>query len=391
MRPPLPGASPEAREHFWAALARTGTPVWNKQGTEATFYWRNPGIIAPGARPVHLSINRVTDKANVSRGTMHAIPGTDVWTLTLRLSPALRASYGFFVDGPPPAGPPPHNAFFSFYDPFNRSRPLARDGDRGLSVLAGPRAHPQPEWESNHRAPLQGFLHTDTVGGRPHWLYLPPQPPEQLLIIHDAEQWFERLGLPFAIEHAVTRGRLRPTAVLGISNNSAADRRTLLGGSLDFIATARAWASDVAGRQPGGANLSSIPHCVFAGFSLGGAVGIRLALEQPDAVDAVLAMSPSMWWQPDNTGSPRDLDQQERSWLVDAVSPATAYSPRIRLSVGSNETSSVRWVKQLGHALQSQQWNSDLSIYEGGHDVACWRGLLIDQLTDVGVSATMNE
>ncbi|KAA9394964.1 DUF3327 domain-containing protein [Kocuria coralli] len=69
------------------------TPGTDDQGgrtEDVTFTWDDAQ-----AERVHLTMNRVTDKADYERGLMHRVPGTDTWPLTLRLPTALRASYGF--------------------------------------------------------------------------------------------------------------------------------------------------------------------------------------------------------------------------------------------------------------------------------------------------------
>ena len=69
---------------FWESVARTGTPLRHPGDGRVTFLWR-------GTRPMHLFVNRVTDKDRFDDGILRSVPGTDIWALTLGLEPGLRA------------------------------------------------------------------------------------------------------------------------------------------------------------------------------------------------------------------------------------------------------------------------------------------------------------
>ncbi len=227
------GASDRAIASILASARAAGGPMWAPDGTRATFLWRAPAGADPAA-PVHLHVNRVTDKDRHADGVMAHVPGTPLHVRTLDLSPTLRASYGFTVgrgtrvQRGPRTGPAP-----TLLDPLNPLPPVVRDdGGQGLSVVRGPLSPPQPEWESpGVPAVLRGMVVDERLpldagpAGRPLRdcvLYLPAADDVSdlvpLLVLFDAEDWFGRMSLPRALEAAVSAGRMPPVAVLGVAN-----------------------------------------------------------------------------------------------------------------------------------------------------------------------------
>lgn len=399
----LSQAGPGETEEFWRSVAESGTPLRGRDPRSATFVWRGPHARdrSDGSTAVHLTMNRVTDKHRYENGYMRHVPGTDIWVRTLDLDPDLSVSYGFTPLGPgesPRPGPPRFDAYDRFLDPFNPTPPLVRSGDKGLSLLHGPQASPQPEWCDHSRRPLAGQVRRearrltarDGDRTRPHWLYLPPSGPTTgrsgplpLLTIFDAETWFGRLDLPRALEAAVQTGRLPPLAVLGIANESTADRIASLGANSDFlgsvVGSSVPWAVSsivAAGFVPPGR-----AERVIAGQSLGGLSALVCALEFPRACAHVLSHSPSMWWTPDGTSKPKDLGSvPEEDWIVRRFSEGAVHDVSVSLAVGSLEGPSISHVHALDRVVRQRGWAASSRMYPGGHDFAWWREALFDGL-----------
>lgn len=365
-------------EALVAELRRRGMPLWDTDSDRVTFVRQVPG--APDDLGVHVQINRVTDKHLYSRGLMDRIPGTDLWVRTLHLPPTARISYGFseFTGEAPTTSPRPgHHRAATLPDPLN---------PRPFSALIGPLAPAQEEWD-DPRDPL-GQLSESVVqtplGPRPTWLYLPedPGPAEDLplLIVFDAEVWRDIHPLPRALDNAVASGRLRRMAVLGVPMIDHADRMALLGaheGFLDAVAgPLTSWAEDHAATR--GVRLT---ERVVAGQSLGGTTALSLMLRHPSAVDAVIAQSPSLWWEPDADVSPASLGERERDWLTSRFDRATPTKTRVLLSVGTLETTSVAHVTELHVLLSSRGIASEFTAVTGGHDFLWWRGELLRSLS----------
>lgn len=399
-------ANADAVDSFWAEVKRVGTPLADPDSHRVTFLSRDAAHDErTAAAPVHLHVNRVTDKDGYDLGFMRAIPGTGVHVRTLELTPTLRAAYGFTFPAPGqthPQGPPPHDRYPTFLDPLNRLPPLARDDEagHGLSIFAGRFSAPQPEWEGPDPAgsvPLRGVtLATElalSVGAddcpvRRVRLYLPPRPVDgsavPLLTVFDAETWFGRLGLPGALERAADARRLPPVAVLGVENLSTADRKRALGANDAFLSAlagdATAWAEAQATAHD--VDLAGRDRRIIAGQSLGALSALWAAHTRPDSYGIVIAQSPSMWWRPGGAGSPRDLGMRPSDWITEEFSGRLVGDARILLTAGVREGLTLNRVHLLRQTLRSRGWAASIDVYDGGHDIAWWRGALLDRLEE---------
>lgn len=403
-------------EILWRQAAKHGTPVWSRDNeghwSLATFLWRAVSSAEDphGVESVHVHVNRVTDKEHHESGYMQHIPGTDIWVLTLKLSPGLRACYGFMpllTGEHPPGGPPQLGVYATRLDPLNPLPPLIDRGDHGLSVLRGQHAPAQPEWEGrpeweSSSTQIRGrliresrALPRDAERPRDHWLYLPPPDVGSrrladsgtaampLVTLFDAETWFGDMPLPHALESAMRAGRLPPTAVLGIAHHDRLDRLDCLGSNARFLTevagSATSWATARAAEH--GIRFAGRAGRVLAGQSLGGLSALYAALELPQAYGTVLAQSPSLWWTPETRATPRDLGTRSGGdWITERFSRTPPGATRIRLDVGAREGLTVPQTEILARTLDERGWENEMTIYDGGHDFAWWRGALLDGL-----------
>ncbi|MEF3107864.1 alpha/beta hydrolase-fold protein [Raoultella sp. WB_B2P2-3] len=379
---------------FWHDAESTKIPMIvekanNSGNREVTFLWRSKGIL----QGVYIRLNRVTDKKDVKKGLMTRIPSTDIWTLTLELPASYRGSYSFIeipsgmtsqdisqLGGrfsPLPGRP----------DPFNKAPEINIRGF-GESVLSLDLAPEQNDW-GDHSRVCSGVLSTSyrSLAGRIRRVrfYLPEVPastPLGLLVLPDAEIWFDRIDITKAIDIATNNARIAPMAVLGIDNISESDRLKILGGNKELIL-------DVAG--------SLIPefyecypdivwagrsNTILAGQSLGGVTALMAALYAPEIFGTVISQSPSMWWSPDRK-TPVMFTGDDISWVSKLMLSRPPKDVHIRLSVGSLEGTTVLHVCQLHQLLLTSGVKSELSVYMGGHDYAWWRGALIDALKGI--------
>lgn len=386
-------------EAFWARIAAEGTPVWSSRDaeqnggegpgeTKITFLWRASAATEhpDGLASVHVHVNRVTDKERHDAGYMNHVPGTDIWVLTLSVSPTLRASYSFTPlrpDEVAPKGMPEPCTYRSHRDPLNRSLPMVDHGPYGLSVFAGPQAPDQDEWESVGLRFVRGGVLWEKVAlpcdGRPrdHWLYLPPTQAEDvpLLTLFDAESWFGEMSLPLALEQAMLAGRLPEVAVLGISNIDRLDRIKSLGANSDFLqyvaSTSVSWAQTRAADH--GVQFAGRERRIVSGQSLGGLSSLVAALEQPQAYGIALAHSSSLWWSPGGKSTPRDLaGMTDGGWITGQLRKAGNQNVRIRLDVGTREGLTIPQTEILQRTLEDDGWPTEgFHHYDGGHDYAC--------------------
>ncbi|MBE6477757.1 MAG: DUF3327 domain-containing protein [Propionibacteriaceae bacterium] len=376
----------------WHDVRAAGTPLvtaapHHPDLRSVTFVWRS-GAELDG---VHLQLNRVTDKSDARKGLMTRV-GEDAWALTLLLPATYRGSYtfseiprGMLAECLPRLGTR-WSGLENHSDPFNTAPRLHGRGTLEASVLALDQAPAQDEWAGSVARPA-GHLFCDSrvVAGRERRvrLYLPPvdrSRPLGLLVVTDAEVWLDRMGLLGAIDSATESGRIRPFAVLGIDNLDIPDRIAILGGRSRLVEeTARRLIPQVRGDHPGPA-WAGRERTVMAGQSLGGVTALMAAITAPDVFGAVLAHSPSMWWTPDARRRPADLTEHGASWVTRRVLADPPADVRVRLGVGSLEGPMVPHVRRLHDGLVSAGVDSELMTYTGGHDLAWWRGALIDGL-----------
>ncbi|MEJ5927908.1 alpha/beta hydrolase-fold protein [Corynebacterium sp. H128] len=380
----------------WALLSAQGTPIMHPKCGAATFLFRAPSGDTD-IKNVHLSLSRLTDKANFERGLMKRIATTDYWVRTIDLPPTYRGSYGFQPLSAQQLAtrghiPPPHNSCRTLPDPNAREH-LFLDGKLGASIIAGTGAPPQPAWPAaptpDALTQLHGTLIKDTLldhAGQPLpvYLYLPEQPENDvpLLTLFDGETWFPRLQLPAALESSASK--MPPIAVFGVCNSSTAQRKDRLGANhafLDFISSVgTTWAVEMA--RTHGVRINRENGNILAGQSLGGLSCLYMARFFPERYCAMIAQSPSLWWTPDGASKPRDLEIPRNDWITSQFwsAPPNSTLPTLHLSVGARENTSVAKLHVLQLTLKAAGWPVELHTYDGGHDFAWWRGALFDQL-----------
>lgn len=394
--------------------ARGGTPLYDPRTCRATFLWR----ARPEVQAVHLRVNRVTEKDDFERGLMRRVGETGWWIRTLELAPTLRASYGFveYTDpaeakaptpgkGMPPVLADPHGAGPVIpYEPVAPAasvpaaapagRPGARSAARtGHSVFSGPLAPADPEWDgpaltapaveapstpaTHHPGAVRPAATTGAsaiepdgeIAGVPLFRHHPGSRPEARLLLFDAEDWFLRLDLPRALAAAGLG-----VEVLGIGHRDRETRMRTLRGNTDFLTAVLDAA--VADGDP------AVP-LIVAGQSLGGLSALLALLERPGAADVVIAQSPSVWWRPGRACSPRDLDAHRVDWLAARFAAAEPQTTQVVLGVGSREGLMLPKTHTLAQVMAARGWDARVRVWDGGHDLACWRHDLIDALLEV--------
>ncbi|WP_454978578.1 alpha/beta hydrolase-fold protein [Corynebacterium propinquum] len=367
----------------WNRVAAGGFPRRSQDGSSYVFAVRHSELQAATSQrlpPVdqlretglHLHINRLTDKLKYDLGAMTHIPGTDIWTHSVAVSSEYQGSYGFqLTEGHRTA---------TMCDPHAIRTLWCEDGF-GLSEIS----QPLPVGKQEMRV-IPGQL--DDV-----WflLYLPAADMHGaadtgderaqkvgLLTLFDGENW-QKANLAAHIA-AVNESSKRQLAVLAIVNDSNAQRVHRLGLDEEFLAFVctqlTAHVATLAAEH--GVELSP-EHRILAGQSLGGLAALRIAKLYPDAYDAVVVQSPSLWWRPDRKAVPTDNNLQNYSWItVEFLSQQVM--PRIQIDVGVREDVGVAKAFLLARKLENCSWPHDLTVYEGGHDFVSWRAQLLKHL-----------
>lgn len=356
----------------WSELVSAGTPLADPGSRRMTFLFESH-------EPVHLWINRLTDKEGHRHGVMLQAEGLPYWAKTVTVPPDLMASYCFR------RATGPHLA-----DPHARGGRLVGEigSPLGTSLLLGARAHVGVAWEC--LTETAASVGTGVIG--PHelegYFYAPAGAKGELplVILFDADVWFDQMHLASALERAISTGLLPACAVVGVGFRSTEQRRSILdpGRNLvdEVLHPLRAWAGERLEER----------HCVaapsgeiLAGQSLGGLVALVIGAQQPERFRALIATSPSLWWTPAHDASPNDLAAQIQPWLVEEVIETLddgEQLPQAYLSVGLREGHSVAHVLSLSREMHSIGWRNSVRLIDGGHDLAWWREELVASLAD---------
>lgn len=377
---------------FWQEVSDAGLPLVRKTAAESderevTFLWRT-------GRPlqgVYLFLNRITDKQQVAKGMMTPLCDRTIWSVTLTLPASYRGSYTI-TEIPHEALPEDvallggrQTPFIGQCDPLNRASGI-RSSSGYESVLALDRAPEQREWLAQPAPPRGELIDSQRlIAGKQRRirLYLPDvgrDEPLGLLVLPDAESWFDRLSVASALDNALDQRRIAPMAILGIDNLDVTDRKTILAGNVEFVREiAERLIPQIRAEQPD-RRWADRSRTVLSGQSLGGLTALLAARHASDTFGAILSLSPSMWWGPDKTRPSMTFSENDRSWVSDHLLSNPPQKVKMALGVGSLEGAIVPHVQQLHQRLRMAGCDTSLRVYTGGHDYAWWRGALFDLL-----------
>ncbi|MFT4262079.1 MAG: DUF3327 domain-containing protein [Nocardioides sp.] len=330
-------------------------------GDRFTFVWPDPD---GEAEAVLLFANRLTDETQLDQTLLERSDG--VWHATFGMGADWRASYAFLVQRrgePAPwlAGERGDQVAIratldrGLPDPGN---PLSCHNRAGVrqSVVEGPDAPPQP-WLAERPGVARGAVEeTAAPGGRRVWLYDPPGvalgAEVPLIVVLDGEVWAGLQSLPTTLDNLLADGVGPVRAVLVDSGGRDARWQDLSSdgsGASYVVDELIPWVRGLRGVTPGPGAVGVV------GQSLGGLTALRLGLTRPDAVAGVVSHSASLW----------------QDGLLDLDPPAGV---RVFLGHGSQE-----WVldgphRALADRLRAAGVELEVSIHNGGHDYAWWRG-----------------
>ncbi|MFT4286584.1 enterochelin esterase domain-containing protein [Nocardioides sp.] len=350
---------------FWEDIART-CPLIEQDGEEmvVTFCWRDAE-----AEAVLLFANRLTDETHLADTLLERLPGTDLWHASYRMGADWRASYSFLVQRPDHPAPWLVDGHVAIRKALDHGRPdplnpvTCRNRAGVLqSVVEGPLAPPQP-WLAERGGIARGTVvwHSGP-GERGVWLYDPPEvaPATELplLVVLDGEVWTGIQSLPTTLDNLLADG-VGPVRAVFLDSGGRDARWTDLsaaGGATTYVAEELVpWVRACRGVLPGPAAVTAL------GQSLGGLTALRLGLTRPDVVGNVASQSASLWQDP-------------------LLSLVPAGPLRVHLAHGAQE-----WVLAPPHLaladhLREAGVDLEVSVHNGGHDYAWWRGAVPEAL-----------
>lgn len=365
---------------LWPAIRAQATPLYDRDRHRATFVFTAP----PEAQGVQLWINRLTDKQMFDAGVMRRIAGTDLWVRTVDIPPGYLGSYCFRI-GAGGDNRPNHNDYPFACDPTNPDR-LITDGSCGVSLVRGAGREIASPWVDLNDSRAAAVTKTQVDSYPVRW-YLPAKSQQNLpvLVLFDADVWFDRIGLNAALEEAIAAGMMPPVAVAGVGFTDTAQRRATLTPHHDTHAFLQQRVLPAFARHAADHGYGLSDEVLLAGQSLGGLQAVHLGFTHPEHYSGLSACSPSLWWHPGADASPADLSRHNVAWLakgVAATKPPGKWPPCL-LHVGSLEGMLVAHTFGLSHAMEYAGWQHRLRVHNGGHDYAWWREALIGDLVEL--------
>lgn len=324
---PLPYSTSEIEAH----LGTSESAVW-AEGDLLTFAYRGDAAAVQVCCGISETLTRV--------------PGSDLWTLTARITDLAHAEIGFG---------------------FTR---INLTGERRTSlyqIWRGSAAPPPVETSNPLIGTLYNYRLTSAAMGEPRdvTVYLPPDhDPELEYPVVYATDGQSTNVYAYVIEPLIRRGALPPTIIIGVHAGAGA-RRTMeyLPGRYDafdaheqfFTEEVRLWAE-----QTLGASTDRTRRAVF-GFSNGAVFVATMGYRHPDLYAHILAFSLGV-----SPGEPPEFE---------------ADAPRFYLVAGTLEVPFYRSTLLTTSVLRNNDLDVTLHERVGGHDQAMWQSAFVPAVT----------
>ena len=402
-------------ESFWKQVAAEGTPLTEPYGSDrkyqlVTFLWRSTydtrNVLVTGS---FMGVGPPTDYS------MHQIPNSDVWYLTLKLPSGARFTYRLSPNDPLTfAGPRAEQRDATRQsDPFSKHPLSACPPDVSKfncsSVAELPGAASQP-WTIRKPGTPEGRVEKQTIKSsiqkieRPFSVYTPANykadgPPNALLVMFDGEDLLEDPYQLTTLNNLIAASRIPPTVAVFVDN---VPRRRLV----DMVANAEFadfLATELVPWIRKHYNVSKdATKVVVGGYSAGGLAAPYVAMRHPKVFGNVLSESGAFWWSfehhggvcgsrcPDTRGrSTEDFVDAttEGNWLVKEFLASPKLPLRFYLTAGTFEIDRngagggiLETTRALRDVLRAKGYEVHYQQFVGGHDGLSWRGALADGL-----------
>ena len=402
-------------DSFWKQVAAEGTPLAEPYGSDGkyqlvTFLWRS----THDTRNVFVrgSFLGVGPPADYS---MHQIPNSDVWYLTLKLPSGARFTYQLSPNDPLTFDGPraSQRTATRQSDPFSRHplSPCPPDTSKFQcqSVAELPGAAPQPWLVAKPGIP-EGRVEKQTIKSaiqkieRPFSVYTPANykadgPPNALLILFDGEDLPEDPYQLTTLNNLIAASKIPPTVAVFVEN---VPRRRLV----DLVANpefADFMAKELVPWVRSHYNVTKdAKQTVVTGYSAGGLAAPYVALRHAEVFGNVLSLSGAFWWSfehnggvcgsrcPDSAGTGGDNSKDattEGNFLVKEFLASPKLPVRFYFAAGTFEIDRegvggaiLESTRHLRDVLLAKGYEVHYQQFVGGHDGISWRGGLGDGL-----------
>jgi enterochelin esterase family protein len=401
-------------DSFWKQVAAEGTPMVEPFGSDGkyhlvTFLWRN----VHDTRNVFVRGSFLGSLVPADH-SMHQIPNSDVWYLTVRLPSGARFTYQISPNDP-----------LTFTGPRASQRTATRQADplnprryqcppntgkftcNSLAELPG--APPQPWLVAKPGIP-EGRLEKHTIKSaiqkvdRPISVYTPASyksdgPPNALLVLFDGEDLPADSYQLTTLNNLIAASKIPATVAVFVDN---VPRRRLV----DLVANpefADFMAKELVPWIRSRYNVTKDQkQVVLTGYSAGGLASTYVALRHPEVFGNVLSLSGAYWWSfehhggvcgprcPDSAGRGGDSFNDattEGNFLVKDFLASPKLPLRFYLAAGAFERdlegtggNILEGTRHLRDVLRAKGYDVHYQQFVGGHDGVSWRGLLADGL-----------
>lgn len=399
-------------EGWWQKVAAVGTPVVEEQNDDGlltlTFLWRDPQgdeFTSPIKR-VYLDINGVTDHHSDSPMSLERIQGSNIWIATVQLPHDWRGSYSLIPVKESQLLPSSQGTaeqrrmqqrewWCSLFpatiaDPLNPYTPHGNSRGMRLSAIHLPEALSQQPWQqvdTGTNLPIddQGFLlewQSPRLGNhRRTWVWQPAGSEGKalpLVILLDGQNWVKNMSLLPMLESQSRQGTLPAAVWLMIDAIDDETRSRELPCYADFwLAVQEELLPLVRSRT----EFSDSPaETLVAGQSYGGLASLYAGLFWPQRFGCVLTQSGSFWWP--NMKFMTHYEQREEhelGFLTQQVMQRADTTPLLIFQEAGRFEEDIHFVnQQMNQALLNAGHQVHYRSYQGGHDVLCWRGGLVD-------------
>lgn len=401
-------------DSFWKQVAAEGTPMVEPFGSDGkyqlvTFLWRS----VHDTRNVFVrgSFLGIFIPADYS---MHRIPNSDVWYLTLKLPSGARFTYQISPNDPLTFKSPraSQRTATRQADPLNPRRfecPPNTSKFNCDSLAELPGAPPQPWLVAKPGIP-EGRVEKHIIKSaiqkidRPISVYTPPGykadgPPNALLILFDGEDLPDDPYAVTTLNNLIAASKIPGTVAVFVEN---VPRRRLV----DLVANpefADFMAKELVPWVRSRYNVTKDQkQIVLTGYSAGGLASTYVALRHSEVFGNVLSLSGAYWWSFEHnggvcgsrcadsggTGGDNSKDSTtEGNFLVKDFLASPKLPLRFYLAAGTFERDReatggdiLEGTRHLRDVLRAKGYEVHYQQFVGGHDGVSWRGLLADGL-----------
>lgn len=401
-------------DSFWKQVAAEGTPLVEPYGSNGkyqlvTFLWRSihdtRNVFVRGS---FLGVGAPADYS------MHRIPDSDVWYLTLKVPGAARFTYQLSPNDPLTFADPraAQRAATRQSDPLNPHRdecPPNTSKFNCQSIVELPGAPPQPWLVAKPGIP-EGRVEKQSIHSaiqkidRPFSVYTPANykadgPPNALLVLFDGEDLADDPYQVRTLNNLIAASRIPPTVAVFVEN---VPRRRLV----DLVANAEFadfMATELVPWIRSHYNVTKDPkQTVVTGYSAGGLASAYVALRHSEVFGNVLSLSGAFWWSfehnggvcgsrcPDSGGTGGEYSQDgttEGNFMVKEFLASRKLPLRFYLTAGTFEIDRegtgggiLETTRQLRDVLLAKGYDVQFQQFVGGHDGLSWRGNFADGL-----------